>query len=96
MKKVLFYFLMVVVNLATFANEDWKKDRFKWENLLSDKNNIKIITAGDINGDMKDDIVILYNKSSNESLVALISDKDGYEKINFDFSIYCVIVFSDV
>lgn len=86
MKKALFYFLMVGISILTFANEDWKKDKFKWENLLTDKSNTKIITAGDINGDMKDDIVVLYNKSSNESLIALISNKDGYDKVNFDFS----------
>lgn len=69
MRKRIFCILIFIISISCFGEEEWKTNKFKWEPLLEDKENIKIITAGDINGDSKDDIIVLYNKKSNENLI---------------------------
>lgn len=80
-----FCILIFIISINCFAEEDWKTNKFKWEPLLKNKENIKIITAGDINGDSKDDIIVLYDKKNDENLIVLISNAGGYTKVDFDF-----------
>lgn len=67
-----------------FAQEGWQANKFQWEKLVQDKDNVTKIEGGDLNGDAKDDVILVYNSASTRSIVALISKGDTYIPVSYD------------
>lgn len=86
MKKMVCFLglLLLLFSAIVHGEEGWKSNKYQWESLLPDKDNILKITGGDLNGDLKDDIVAVYNARSQNILVALLSKGETYTKVPYD------------
>lgn len=83
MKKIIFLSLLCF-SVVSFAGESWKNDKYLWEKLFDNKENIKFIIGGDINGDMKDDIVVVYNSDEDNKIAAAVTVGKEYKKVEMD------------
>lgn len=76
--------LALCSTMQVFAEGNWQANKSQWENLVPDRDNVRKIQGGDLNGDLKDDIVLFYNNKSSYSILALISKGDKYALVPFD------------
>lgn len=78
-------FLMVLLSAVNVCAEgNWQSNKHLWESLVPDKDNLRKIQGGDINGDLKDDIALFYNEKSTYTLLVLVSRGAGYALVPFE------------
>lgn len=82
MKKLVLIFIILTLNLT--AAESWKNEKYLWEKKFDNLGAVEFITGGDINGDMKDDIVVIYGKSENNKIEAAVTVGSDYKKVEID------------
>lgn len=82
MKKLVLIFIILTLNLT--AAESWKNEKYLWEKKFDNLGAVEFITGGDINGDMKDDIVVIYGKSENNKIEAAVTVGSDYKKVELD------------
>ncbi len=87
MKKLMFLSLFCL-SAISFAGESWKNDKYLWEKLFDNRDNIESVVAGDINGDMKDDIAVIYNEESDERMKVAVTIGKEYKIVDMDKWIY--------
>lgn len=87
MKKCFIGFIMLVILFASgmvYGEEGWKTNKFKWEKLIPEQDKILRIDGGDINGDLKPDIVVVYNSATQRTMMALVTCGDDYIPVTYD------------
>lgn len=87
MKKWVIGFITIMIFLTsslTWGEADWKTNKFKWEKLIPDREKVLKINGGDINGDLKPDIVVIYNNSTSRTMMALVTQGDDYMPVPYD------------
>jgi hypothetical protein len=76
--------LFAFSTVQVFGEGNWQANKHQWESLVPDKDHVRKIQGGDINGDLKDDIVLFYSNQSSHVILALVSKGDRYALVSFD------------
>lgn len=84
MKGILGAVLVLCLAWTANASEAWQTNRHLWEERLPDRANVALIAGGDINGDLRDDIVVTYRERSAHDMLALVSVGEEYAVAEFD------------
>lgn len=84
MRALLGLLLVVCCSWTASADEAWQASRHLWEDLLPDRGRVLHIAGGDINGDMKDDVVVTYDERSEHTMIALVTAGEEYIVAPFD------------
>lgn len=77
-----FFFFLLYGPLT--ARAGWERHRAVWEPLLGMKSDISVMIGGDINGDDRDDIVVIYKSGPNKGLSVLMTEGEGYRPVRFN------------
>ena len=74
-------FILMIGN--TLADSDWKSRREAWEPLLGEKESISLINGGDLNGDLIEDVAVIYIDAPEKGLVVLMSKGKEFRKFKY-------------